>query len=385
MAHDSILFNLHDLTLLSAVSQYLLLSVFLLLTKKSGDRSTVFLVAILLFNALHSADVFMIWSDTFRNLVLNWQPNMLFWGGLGFWLHGPLLYWYVSSVLYRNFTFSWAQLFHLLPATVVFVLLYTNYYSHTHAEQLELMSDMGFMVGVLMNDLVRYRYISVIGYGIWCLVMLYRYRSEVRQQYAGCSASERKWLRWVVVGMVSISSWNLFVHQVGINMSENTSNIMGLVGNYLTFIFVNTLVFLSIRYAGLFEGLAPSSPEVVPEELSKKKTFSPEHISRIEKYMDKSKPYLLNDIHIDQLAKQVSIPSRTLSNIINHHFEMNFFEFINTYRITEAKRLLSEAEHSSKTVLEIIHETGFGSKSSFNSIFKQYVGMTPSEYRKSVV
>lgn len=380
MTHDSILFNLHDLTLLFAVSQYFLLSIFLFLTRKQGDQSTVFLILILLFNAFESIGVFMIWSEPIRLFILHWQPNILFWGGLGFWLQGPLLYWYVSSVLYRNFKFTSTQLLHLLPVVVVLTLLYWNFYSFPRSEQVAMMTSLQFMFSSLMTKLVTYRYLSVIGYGIWCIYTLLKYRSQVRQQYAGYNASERKWLRWVVIGVVTISSWSLFVHKVGINVSADTSNIMGILGNYFTFIFVNSLVFLSIRYAPSFEGLSPKL-EIDLKVNNKKKEFSPENIERIEKYMQLEKPYLNNDIHIEELAKKVSLPVRTLSNIINQHFKKNFFEFINTYRIDEAKRLLADPECSVKTVIEIIHETGFGSKSSFNTVFKQHVNMTPTEFR----
>lgn len=380
MTHDSILFNLHDLTLLFAVSQYFLLSIFLFLTRKHGDQSSVFLILILLFNAFESIGVFMIWSEPIRLFILNWQPNFLFWGGLGFWLQGPLLYWYVSSVLYKDFKFTVLQLVHLVPATVVLILLYWNYYSLPRVEQLGLMTNLEFVFGKLMGKLVTYRYLSVISYGIWCFYTLYQYRTQVRQQYAGYGASERKWLRWVIIGIVTISTWNLFVHQIGIKISPDASNIMGLLGNYFTFIFVNSLVFLSIRYAPSFEGLSPKLKTDVDLH-SKKKTFNSENIERIEMYMRQKKPYLNNDIHIEELAKKISLPVRTLSNIINQHFNKNFFEFINTYRIDEAKRLLTAPESSNKTVLEIIHETGFGSKSSFNTVFKQYVNMTPSEFR----
>src|SRR5690606_4741131 len=78
-------------------------------------------------------------------------------------------------------------------------------------------------------------------------------------------------------------------------------------------------------------------------------------------------------------------PPRALSNIINRQFECNFFEFINSYRIEEAKRLLAAPEYASKNMLEVMYDVGFNSKATFNTLFKKKVGMTPSEYRKSFV
>ncbi len=380
---NSPVFNFHDVTVLFAVGQYLLLGVFLLFTHRNGDRSTVYLILILISNALLSADSFIIWSDTFRLLVLQWNPNVFFLGGIAFWLQGPLLYWYVHSVLYKDFRFSPLQLLHLVPAFVVAVLLYVNYYSLNDAAQQESMQGLQFMFGRFTEQLVTYRNISVIAYGMWCCYELFHYRKEVRQQYADYDASERNWLIWVVAGIVSISAWSLFVHKIGVNLQPSTSNILGVATNYLTFIFVNSLVFLSIRYAALFDGIYSSaSAGGELNEPIKKAPYTEEQVQRLEKHMRDHKPYLTNDIHIESLAKQISVPTRTLSMIINQHFDINFFEFINRYRIDEAKRLLLDPEDPNKTILQVILETGFGSKSSFNSIFKQHVGMTPSEFRR---
>jgi AraC-like DNA-binding protein len=83
------------------------------------------------------------------------------------------------------------------------------------------------------------------------------------------------------------------------------------------------------------------------------------------------------------LAEQVSIPYRALSEVINNKLKQNFYDFINSYRIHESKKLLSEKTERLKTILEVLYEVGYNSKSSFNSAFKKFTGMTPTEYRKS--
>ncbi len=63
------------------------------------------------------------------------------------------------------------------------------------------------------------------------------------------------------------------------------------------------------------------------------------------------------------------------------HYHSNFFEFINGYRIEEAKRLLLADEAKDDTILDIIYKSGFNSQSAFHRFFKRIVGMTPSEFR----
>jgi AraC-like DNA-binding protein len=63
---------------------------------------------------------------------------------------------------------------------------------------------------------------------------------------------------------------------------------------------------------------------------------------------------------------------------------MSYNDFINKYRVEEVKVRFSDPENKNKTVLEIMYETGFYSKSVFNTAFKKFTGMTPSEYRKKM-
>jgi len=69
-----------------------------------------------------------------------------------------------------------------------------------------------------------------------------------------------------------------------------------------------------------------------------------------------------------------------LSQVINQQSGKNFFKFINEYRVEEAKRLLTDQSTQKYTILAIAYDCGFNSKSSFNTIFKQYTGKTPSDF-----
>jgi AraC-like DNA-binding protein len=96
--------------------------------------------------------------------------------------------------------------------------------------------------------------------------------------------------------------------------------------------------------------------------------------------MEEKKPYLEHNITIDELSHKMSIPTKTLSLLLNRHFGKNFFEYINSYRVEAAKQMLSSK--NAKSIVDIMYESGFSSKSSFNDCFKRIVGVTPREYRK---
>lgn len=108
-----------------------------------------------------------------------------------------------------------------------------------------------------------------------------------------------------------------------------------------------------------------------------------DYVKRIRRHMETVKPYLDPNFVISMLADAVAIPVYHISFTINNRFQQNFNEFINSYRIEEAKRKLTEPGHSRTPILNIAYEVGFNSKSAFNNAFKKYTSMTPTQYRKT--
>ena len=104
----------------------------------------------------------------------------------------------------------------------------------------------------------------------------------------------------------------------------------------------------------------------------------------IGKYMVIEKPYLNRELTIYDLSAQLKIPRHFVSEVINEHMGKNFYNLVNEYRIEEVKRRIVDPEYSNLTILAIAYDSGFNSKSSFNTIFKEKTGMTPSEYQQSV-
>jgi AraC-like DNA-binding protein len=94
------------------------------------------------------------------------------------------------------------------------------------------------------------------------------------------------------------------------------------------------------------------------------------------------KPYLNSSLTIRNLAKQMDLPMRQLSVLINQYLNQHFFDFVNEYRINKAKEILKNPEKKEVTILEILYEVGFNSKSSFNTAFKKHTGLTPTQFRK---
>jgi AraC-like DNA-binding protein len=94
------------------------------------------------------------------------------------------------------------------------------------------------------------------------------------------------------------------------------------------------------------------------------------------------KQYLNPEITIKDVADNLEMPVRDLSTLLNKHMGVHFFDFINEYRIKEAQEIFKSSDDNKLTVLEVLYDVGFNSKSSFNTAFKKYTGLTPTAYRK---
>ncbi len=107
-----------------------------------------------------------------------------------------------------------------------------------------------------------------------------------------------------------------------------------------------------------------------------------EIIARLLHLLEEDKLFLDPDLTLNKLSLKLRIHYNQLSRIINERFGLSYNDFINRYRVEEAKKRLAAPEEKERTILDIAYSTGFYSKSVFNAAFKKFTGMTPSEYRK---
>lgn len=107
------------------------------------------------------------------------------------------------------------------------------------------------------------------------------------------------------------------------------------------------------------------------------------YYSSLVQLMDSEKLFLDSKLSIKTVADKLGLSVNHLSQVINQQSGKNFFKFINEYRVEEAKKLLPDQSNKKYTILAIAYDCGFNSKSSFNTIFKQFTGKTPSGFIKN--
>ena len=165
----------------------------------------------------------------------------------------------------------------------------------------------------------------------------------------------------------------------------NYASIMVVIG---ILIFVSWVLIKSLKQPGMFTGIYSDMQLVQrmlkePESSTKLSGESLQLINKIKDHMKEEEPYLDSSLSMQELAGQLNMKVKDLSLLINHTLNQHFFDFVNQYRINKASEILSDPENKQVTVLEVLYEVGFNSKSSFNTTFKKLTGQTPTQFRKS--
>ena len=108
-----------------------------------------------------------------------------------------------------------------------------------------------------------------------------------------------------------------------------------------------------------------------------------EHYSEaIELLMNEKKLYIDPELSLKQLAAHVGLHANKLSWLLNNHFGNNFNDFINRFRIMEFQKMAIDPANKNLTLLGLAYDSGFNSKTVFNTFFKKETGMTPKQWVK---
>lgn len=364
--------------LAATVTQAAVLSFFLLLPSNIGQTSNRLLVVVLLSIAAGYAEFFLYGTG-----ITARHPNFAYAGTLLSMLQPPAIYLYTKSLMYRGFELKPRHLIHLLPFSVAVIVFLFGYYSQPAdvKTQILLEQDLPGMPTSLLLALVIHG--VFLSYLINSVLALRKFSVDVRNIFSDIESKQMSWLKvllsgYAVVWMVSLAYCLSFY----IFKSEAEIGHVLMVAGFSGFVFINMLVIYALRQSAVFSGLSKDEVELLEDQESDNAKAIPaaEQMNRIAQYMENEKPFLNANLSLNQLAKQIGIAPRDLSFVINHGFAMHFFDFVGEYRLRHAMALLDQT-HGSKTIMEVMVDSGFNSKSVFNTAFKQKTGMTPTQYR----
>lgn len=386
-------FSLPDVLFCIVIFQLLFTGSYLFIHPGNKRLSNLILGTFFLSIGLNLGDNFLVIKRVWLS-----DPYYVSWGICLPLLFGPLLYLYTQSVLYRTFTLSRKKWVHFLPFVVAFLATETVYFTRSRADLMILLNEMTERrippFFYLTSGLI---FLQFFLYLAACLRLIRQYRKVVQDNYSDPRRADLQWLYTTVLffsgcmlltafnGLLGLTAWSKYYYVV----------FGGIVG--LLLIFIYRILFAALLRPAIFgllgepalsatppkgppsfsEAAPASSGQPGPGEETQQKILT----LLLEEMKDK-KPYLDPDLSLEQLAASLSLRPKVLSRAINDQLHQHFFDFVNTWRIEEAKRLFSDPPDRKITVLEVLYQCGFNSKSSFNTLFKRYTGQTPTMFRK---
>jgi AraC-like DNA-binding protein len=293
---------------------------------------------------------------------------------------GPLLYLYVKSVAYRDLTWRKSHLPHALP--LIFYLLSLAAVVVLSPGSLESLDDLrkSFFGSVGMPVFASVISAQLLAYLGASLLVLRSYRRRISNSYSSLDKLSLGWLYLVIGGFGLIWVIGSVNQMTAIGTRRGApSVVLSLVNMLISFGMANVIVFKGLKQPEIFSGIE-EKPKYEKSPLTDEE--ADRLLISIKNHMEIQKPYLVPGLSIIGLAREMAIPARYVSQVINSRLRKNFVDFVNSYRIEEAKRLLSESCTNGKTILEIAYESGFNSKSVFNKAFKKHAGVPPNEFRR---
>ena len=295
-------------------------------------------------------------------------------------LIGPFFYLYVKQLIKPKENISLKSFLHFIPSLVVLILL-VPYYIQSANNKLELINNyennkflpLDFILGTG-------QIIQLIIYLILSKISVTKYYKSLKEQHSSTVGINLFLINYVIWGMASI-----FVLIFISSMLQSVGLLLFSDFNIYTPIFFTVIIYV-MGYILLGKSQTAEIDDNIVKYKGSKLTEkeAEKYLNCLTKYMREKKPYLKNDLTILDLAELTNIPPRYLSQIINTKLSLNFYEFVNKYRIEECIKLFKEESAENYTILALALESGFQSKTAFNTAFKKFTGKTPSALRKSI-
>ena len=297
----------------------------------------------------------------------------------------PTFYLYVLSVCYSDFKLKPKYLIHLLPFLVSNIALIPRFYSVDIASKLYFIINRQNMIELQLTHWLFH--IQVVVYFTAVFLLLRRAKKLYLENNSGGNLNSYQWLFQLTSVLTALYLIVIFKNIFKFSDYPYISDWIK-IGILLLQPFITCwYLYKALNNPGLFRNI-DSKMKLVSDFPLEEKTIEPETLNedllKLKKYMANEKPFLNPDLKIQDISKEINVPVRELSVLINHQLGQHFYDFVNTYRIENAMQILKDSSKSKVTILEILYEVGFNSKSSFNTAFKKQTGNTPTTYRKTL-
>ena len=272
---------------------------------------------------------------------------------------GPVFYLFVYRLVYPDRPFTYFQLSHFLPMLITLPL--------TSWPQM----------------VIAFGTVSQIIYAGLVVHLIYQYHIASASMRSDAESLQLKWVLKVLVAYILLGLYDL----IRLNMQPYIPYSVNLGGQFFGtlcgLVIFAFLIYKAVRNPVLFNGM-----QIYQQNLTIKVDEADDHSFSESVFKEINQTILSESLHhkprlsLSDLAEIMGLNIRDISRAINITTRKNFNDYINLLRISEVKDQI--AQNPEKNLLDIGLAAGFGSKSTFNAVFKRETGMTPSGYLRSL-
>ena len=342
-----------------AVFQLILISISIYKKKISGDSKFILIILLLSFSIFLAGNFIYMFKGRHSILELTHLGNLFV------FLSAPLLYLFILPRIDNRIKLSVRDVLHFVPFVIVFVIMWLKIY-YLDNKDFALTKNGISLIGLLLIQNIIY--LALI-YNKLKNARIYFFKTKKQINNPGI-----RWYKKLFVLFATIIIIQSFVF-IFCNIMGVFSLCMIAVGlSFITtFFLVNNIILFALSNPIVFE--AKSKYQNTPI----KNTSKAEYLSQLKRALDEQEVYLDPLLSLEKLSKQINVPKHCLSQIINDNYSLNFNELINKYRIIKVTEKLKN-DPKGDAIISIAYEVGFNAKSTFNTAFKKFTKMTPSQY-----
>lgn len=384
--------------IISAIGSFnALIIAFLIYSKKGKTLSDKILLAWILNFAFHFAMPILM-----ERQILMHESNWAILLGIFIVAHAPFIFVYTHSLTDRNFKADLKNLSHF-GFILLIIVAFIPYLLMSYEERDTLINEKQNIAYQAFLPMIVLLFCQIY-FLIRTIILLVKHQYSIKYEFSFEKNINLTWLKRIAYGFFSL----IILSFISYAMVSSKLISVKLMDDAL--IVANMILFFYIAYSG-YRQQSIYRPEIAAKSTEynsskdNDKPLSQEILSSIEqttlieisisedelnpkinellKIMLEEKPYLDPELDIGILANQLNIHAHHLSKLINSQINKNFFEFVNNYRVEEFKKLVANPKNKHFSILGLALDAGFNSKATFNRIFKNSTGLTPSQFRES--
>ncbi|WP_347922363.1 AraC family transcriptional regulator [Pontimicrobium sp. SW4] len=374
-------FNVFNIFMISATVLGLLFSSVLLCSKRFKNKPSKYLNYTILLISINNLYYWFISTNLwvalgwkcYKSLFISWDLLIL-----------PMYMYFVASYFGKSLKNAKYYKYPFFITVIVHVFIVVGDFTNE-----SFFKDYGKVIYIydLLTNYFSLLFAVFVVYKIFKLI--FDYEKEIKNNSKNTITAKTKWLKQLLIASLAFSLLSMIILIYKTANTKSSIYIDSPINDDFMWailsIFVYWLCYAGIYHVGIFNQRQDLRVKLVSEKITlnfKPYNGSIDKFNDIDSAIKKERLYTNPSISLQTIALRFNISEGYVSQLVNKHTNTNFSTYINSLRIVEAQRILTNVNYKNYTIVAIALESGFNSKSAFYSAFKKSAGISPLEYKK---